>query len=170
MNEKNRSIRLMLLGAVCCFALVLIPISSYAQLHAIVAQLGGVAHGVEHGVQKGAQGVQKGVEGTYNKGKEVVTGEDQDQQKTEEQTEQQQTTPSENRMKGSQALPGTTSTQTDTETNQGQTDQNQTEQTTKSQTHEAGKKQMPRTAGELPLLVMTGLLSLAGARATRRMK
>ena len=155
MNDTKRSIRLLILAAACCFALVLIPLSSYAQLHTIVAQLGGVAHGVQHGVQKGAEGVQKGAEGTYNKGKEVITGEDQNQQ----QTEQQKATPSEeNRMKGS----------TETE-QQNQTEQNQTEQTTKSQTGEKGK-QMPRTAGELPLLVITGLLSLAGARATRRLK
>lgn len=143
MNDTKRSIRLLILAAACCFALVLIPVSSYAQLHTIVAQLGGVTHGVQHGVQKGAEGVQKGVEGTYNKGKEVITGEDQDQN-------QQQTTPSEeNRMK-------TNPTQSGTET--------------ETQTGETGQKQMPRTAGELPLLVMTGLLSLAGARATRRMK
>jgi hypothetical protein len=155
MNETKRSIRLLFLAAACCFALVLVPVSSYAQLHAIVAQLGGVTRGV----QKGAQGVQKGVEGTYNKGKEVVTG---DQDQNQQQTEQQQTTPSENRMKGSETQPGT---ETETQQNQNQTDQNQTDQTTKSR-----GKQMPRTAGELPLLVMTGLLSLAGARATRRMK
>ena len=143
MNDTKRSIRLLILAAACCFALVLIPVSSYAQQHAVVAQLGGVAHGVQQGVQKGAEGVQKGVEGTYNKGKEVITGEDQDQN-------QQQTTPSEeNRMK-------TNPTQSGTET--------------ETQTGETGQKQMPRTAGELPLLVMTGLLSLAGARATRRMK
>jgi hypothetical protein len=143
MNDTKRSIRLLILAAACCFALVLIPVSSYAQLHVIVAQLGGVEHGVQQGVQKGAEGVQKGVEGTYNKGKEVITGEDQDQN-------QQQTTPNEeNRMK-------TNPTQSGTET--------------ETQTGETGKKQMPRTAGELPLLVMTGLLSLAGARATRRMK
>jgi hypothetical protein len=141
MNDTKRSIRLLILAAACCFALVLIPVSSYA-----VAQLGGVAHGVQHGVQKGAEGVQKGVEGTYNKGKEAITGEDQDQN-------QQQATPSdENRMK---TQPGTESEQNEQ---------------TKSQTSETGQKQMPRTAGELPLLVMTGLLSLAGARATRRMK
>jgi len=143
MNDTKRSIRLLILAAACCFALVLIPVSSYAQQHAVVAQLGGVTHGVQQGVQKGAEGVQKGVEGTYNKGKEVITGEDQDQN-------QQQTTPSEeNRMK-------TNPTQSGTET--------------ETQTGETGQKQMPRTAGELPLLVMTGLLSLAGARATRRMK
>ena len=143
MNDTKRSIRLLILAAACCFALVLIPVSSYAQQHAVVAQLGGVTHGVQQGVQKGAEGVQKGVEGTYNKGKEVITREDQDQN-------QQQTTPSEeNRMK-------TNPTQSGTET--------------ETQTGETGQKQMPRTAGELPLLVMTGLLSLAGARATRRMK
>ena len=148
MNDTKRSIRLLILAAACCFALVLIPLSSYAQLHTIVAQLGGVAHGVQHGVQKGAEGVQKGVEGTYNKGKEVITGEDQDQ--NQQQNEQQKTTPSEeNRMK-------TNPTQSGTET--------------ETQTGETGQKQMPRTAGELPLLVITGLLSLAGARATRRMK
>jgi len=146
MNDTKRSIRLLILAAACCFALVLIPVSSYAQLHTIVAQLGGVAHGVQHGVQKGAEGVQKGAEGTYNKGKEVITGEDQNQQ----QTEQQKATPSEeNRMKTNPPQSGTE---------------------TETQTGETGQKQMPRTAGELPLLVMTGLLSLAGARATRRMK
>jgi flagellar biosynthesis component FlhA len=160
MNDTKRSIRLLILAAACCFALVLIPVSSYAQLHTIVAQLGGVAHGVQHGVQKGAEGVQKGAEGTYNKGKEVITGEDQNQQ----QTEQQKATPSEeNRMK-----PGT-ETEQQNQTEQNENYQNQTEQKTKSQTGETGK-QMPRTAGELPLLVMTGLLSLAGARATRRLK
>src|SRR5215831_20175854 len=127
MNDTKRSIRLLILAAACCFALVLIPLSSYAQLQTIVAQLCGVAHGVQHGVQKGAEGVQKGAEGTYNKGKEVITGEDQNQQ----QTEQQKATPSEeNRMKGSE-----------TETQQ-------------NQTGETGQKQMPRTAGELPLLVI----------------
>ena len=156
MNDTKRSIRLLILAAACCFALVLIPVSSYAQQHAVVAQLGGVTHGVQQGVQKGAEGVQKGVEGTYNKGKEVFTGDqDQNQQQTEQQqqNEQQQATPSEeNRMK----------TQPGTETQENQSDQNKTGET--------GQKHMPRTAGELPLLVMTGLLSLAGARATRRLK
>src|SRR5215471_3916851 len=130
MNDTKRSIRLLILAAACCFALVLIPASSYAQL-------GGVAHGVQQGVQTGAEEVQKGAEGTYNKGKEVITGEDQNQQQTEE----QKTTPSEeNRMKTTPAQSGT-----ETETEQNQTD-------------ETGQKQMPRTAGELPLLVITGLL------------
>jgi len=151
MNDTKRSIRLLVLAAACCFALVLIPVSSYA-----AAQLGGVTHGVQQGVQKGAEGVKKGAEGTYNKGKEVFTGDqDQNQQQTEQQqqNEQQQATPSEeNRMK----------TQPGTETQENQSDQNKTGET--------GQKHMPRTAGELPLLVMTGLLSLAGARVTRRLK
>ena len=153
MNDTKRSIRLLLfLAAACCFALVLIPVSSYAQL-------GGVAHGVQHGVQKGAEGVQKGAEGTYNKGKEAITGEN-NQDQNQQQTEEQKATPSEeNRMKSTPTQPGT-------ETEQ----QNETDQNTKSQTGETGQKHMPRTAGELPLLVMTGLLSLAGARATRRLK
>src|SRR5215475_12515331 len=103
MNDMKRSIRLLFLAAACCFALVIMPVSSYAQQHAIVAQLGGVTHGVQQGVQKGAEGVQKGAEGTYNKGKEIFTGDqDQNQQQTEQQqqNEQQQATPSEeNRMK-----------------------------------------------------------------------
>jgi uncharacterized phage infection (PIP) family protein YhgE len=161
MNDTKRSIRLLILAAACCFALVLIPVSSYAQLHAIVAQLGGVAHGVQQGVQKGAQGVQKGAEGTYNKGKDVITGEN-NQDQNQQQTEQQQATPDENRMK---TQPGT-----ETKTQRNQADQYQTDQTNKSETGETGQKHMPRTAGELPLLVMTGLLSLAGARATRKLK
>jgi hypothetical protein len=161
MNDTKRSIRLLILAAACCFALVLIPVSSYAQQHAIVAQLGGVAHGVQQGVQKGAEGVQKGAEGTYNKGKEAITGEN-NQDQNQQQTEEQKATPSEeNRMKPTQ--PGTETEQ------QNQADQNETEQN-KSQTGETGQKHRPRTAGELPLLVMTGLLSLAGARATRRLK
>ncbi len=163
MNDTKRSIRLLILAAACCFALVLIPVSSYAQLHTIVAQLGGVAHGVQQGVQKGAEGVQKGAEGTYNKGKEVITGEN-NQDQNQQQTEEQKATPSEeNRMK-----PGT-ETEQQNQTDQNQNYQNETEQN-KAQTGETGQKHMPRTAGELPLLVMTGLLSLAGARATRRLK
>ena len=163
MNDTKRSIRLLLfLAAACCFALVLIPVSSYAQL-------GGVAHGVQHGVQKGAEGVQKGAEGTYNKGKEVITGEN-NQDQNQQQTEEQKATPSEkNRMKSTPTQPGT-ETEQQNQADQNQNYQNETEQNTKSQTGETGQKHMPRTAGELPLLVMTGLLSLAGARATRRLK
>jgi hypothetical protein len=140
-----------LLAALCCFALVLmIPVPSSAQL-------GGVAKGVQHGVQQGAEKTKEGAEAVGHETKKVITGEDnsQTEQTTTQQNEQntttqQQPTTDQNttRMKPSETTPETGSTETE------------------QKTERTGQKQMPRTAGELPLLALAGSLSLAFAGVT----
>jgi len=133
-----------------CLVLVLAPLPARAQL-------GGVVEGTKHGIQKGAHGVQKGVETGAEKtkegvvaGKNAVTG--------------QNNTPSENRMKPSQTQPGTTSTETTTRSTQSES----------TETGQTGQqRQMPKTAGELPLLALAGWSALSAAgvlRIARRKK
>ena len=139
----------MLLAALCCFALVLmIPVPSSAQL-------GGVVKGVEHGVQKGAEKTKEGAEAVGQGTKKVITGKDNSQNK-------EQTTTTEQQQNTTRMKPGTTRSETgstETETEQKSTTQTETERT--------GKKNMPKTAGELPLLALAGCLSLAIAGASR---
>ncbi len=144
-------LKLKLLLAACCFTLVLIPMSAGAQA-------GGIVQGTKKGVQKGAETVEKGAEGAAQKTKEgaeavgqgvkkTVTGEDENS--------------SQNRMKTTETQPGT-ETQPSTgskETKPGET--------TETKPGEEGKKNLPKTAGELPLLALAGCLALACAGATR---
>jgi hypothetical protein len=141
-----------------CLVLVLAPLPARAQL-------GGVVEGTKHGIQKGAHGVQKGVETGAEKtkegvvaGKNAVTGQDN--------------TPSENRMKPSQTQPGTTY-----QTQPGTTSTETTTRSTQSESTETGQtgqqRQMPKTAGELPLLALAGWSALSAAgvlRIARRKK
>ena len=60
MIDGNVKLRL-LIAAVCCFVLVLLPMSSSAQ---------GIVKGTKHGIQKGAGAVEKGAEGAAEKTKE----------------------------------------------------------------------------------------------------
>ena len=103
---------------------------------------GGIVKGAKEGVQKGAQETEKGAKGAYGKTKE---GAEAVGHGTKKAFTGDQNTPSENRMKSTEGQNESTTTQTE-------------------------EKQMPRTAGELPMLFLTGILSLAGARATRRLK
>jgi hypothetical protein len=132
-----------LVGAAFGLIMLLIPISSQAQD-------GGILHGAKKGVQQGADTVQKGVEGAANKTKEgaeavgrgtkkVITGEDNNPDKT--------------RMKSTESQ------------SQSQTESTQTE-STRTQSKETGKRNLPKTAGELPLLGLVGCLALAGAVAS----
>jgi hypothetical protein len=137
----------MLLAALCCFALVLmIPVPSSAQL-------GGAVKDVGHGIQKGAEKTKEGAEDVGQGAKRVITGDDNDQNKDQNTTttEQQNTTTGQ-RMKPSETTPETGSTETE---------QNKT-----TQTEGTGKKHMPKTAGELPLLALAGSLSLLFAGVT----
>jgi len=107
------------------------------------AQLGGV-------IQKGAEGVQKGVETGVEKTKEgaeatknAITGEDQNQNRMKPQESQQNPSATESQPSES------------------------------GQKTETGQKNMPRTAGELPLLALAGCLALSAAglsRVIRRQK
>ena len=128
------------IGVAFGFALLLVPISLGAQ---------GILHGAKKGIQQGAGAVQQGVEGAANKTKEgaqavgrgtkkVITGEDDNQDKA--------------RMKSSESQSQTESTQTES---------------TQTQSKETGKRNLPKTAGELPLLGLAGCLALAGAATTK---
>jgi hypothetical protein len=138
MIQRNLKLKV-LFAAVCCFALVLIPLSAGAQ--------GSLWHGAKKGVQKGASEVQKGAESVGQETKKAITGDDNDQTKTQSQDQ------NDARMKS------TTGTQTETSTT--------TEETERGQTQQTEGKSMPRTAGELPLLALIGCLALAGAGASR---
>jgi hypothetical protein len=133
------------IGAAFGFAMLLIPISSQAQD-------GGILHGAKKGIQQGADTVQQGVEGAANKTKEgaeavgretkkAITGEDNN--------------PDNARMKSTESQSRTGSTQTESTQNES----------TQSQSKDTGKKNLPKTAGELPLVGLGGCLALFGAAA-----
>jgi hypothetical protein len=122
-------------------AMLLIPIS-------LQAQVGGIVHGAKKGVQQGAHTVERGVEGAANKTKEgaeavgrgtknVITGENNN--------------PDKKRMKSTESQSQTESTET---------------KPTQTESKETGKRNLPKTAGELPLLGLAGCLALAGAVAS----
>jgi LPXTG-motif cell wall-anchored protein len=134
------------IGLAFGLAMLLIPISSGAQD-------GGILGGAKRGVQQGAGTVQKGVEEGAKKTKEgaesvghetkkVITGEDDNQDTSH--------------MKGTESQPQTESTQT----------RSRRTESTQNQSEETGKKNLPKTAGELPLLGLAGCLALAGAAAS----
>jgi hypothetical protein len=139
------------IGLVFGFVMLLIPISSGAQT-------GGILGGAKKGVQQGAGAVQKGVEEGANKTKEgaeavghetkkVITGKDNTQDNS--------------RMKSTESQPQTESTQTEsTQKRSTQTESTQTQQKA------TGKTNLPKTAGELPVLALAGCLALAGAVAS----
>jgi hypothetical protein len=105
------------------------------------AQTGGILGGVKKGVQQGAEKTKEGAEAVGRGTKKVVTGEDNN--------------PDNQRMKSSESQSQTESTRT------GST---QTE-STQTQQRGTGKTNLPKTAGELPLLALAGCLALAGAAA-----
>lgn len=139
-------IKLTALALVSCFAVLLLPILASAQL-------GGVVKGTKEGVQKGTQEIQKGAEGAVDKTREgaeavgqgtkkVITGED--------------SSTSEQRMKPQESQSSTSTSSTTTETESSRT----------GESTKTGQKQMPRTAGELPLLALAGCFSLSAAGVT----
>jgi hypothetical protein len=99
---------------------------------------------VKQGIQKGGQEVQKGVETGAEKTKEGVEAVGEAGKKA---ITGEENNPSEQRMK-----PGET---------QATTGSTETEGT------EKGKKKMPKTAGELPLLALAGWSALSAAGALR---
>ena len=134
-----------LLAFACGLVLILAPLSVSAQTPGGVIKKG--AQGVQKGVEGAAKGTEEGAEAVGKGVKKAVTGED--------------TTRSEGRMKGTQGTetrPSTTPSQTapsDTTSKSTGTERTTTE------------KRLPRTAGELPLLALTGALALAAAGVSR---
>jgi chromatin remodeling complex protein RSC6 len=148
-----------LLAALCCFALVLmIPVPSSAQL-------GGAVKDVGHGIQKGAEKTKEGAEDVGHGAKRVITGDDNDQNKQQTTTTQQNTTTEQQNTTADQ---NKTTGQNTTRMKPSETpESSSTEQSTTTQTTEkTGRKHMPKTAGELPLLALAGCISLAFAGVT----
>jgi hypothetical protein len=141
-----------LLAVVCCSVLVLLPFSSaWAQ--------NDLLEGTKEGIQKGAEGAKKGAETVGEKTKEgaeavgegakdLFTDDDQDTDKDETTTD---------RMKPGETKPGTT--KSDTEAQSGQTES--------SASSSAEERELPRTAGELPLLAIVGAMALISAGTLR---
>jgi hypothetical protein len=133
--------------ALACLALVaFVPLSVGAQ-NVIEKGAQGVKKGVETGAEKtkeGAEAVGKGVKDTFSS--------DESRQKTETQTQ----TPTEPRQKP--AAPTTSESKT-----KSTTSEQKTEATKSTAGTEKGGKQMPATAGELPLLLLAGGMALAAA-------
>ena len=130
---------------VVCFALVLFPMSIGAQTP------GDLLHGTKKGVEKGAGEVQKGAEGAAHetkKGAEAV---------------------------GKGVKKGVTGEDENTNIDRSKGTQTYSESGQPTGVHHehTGKKHLPKTAGELPLLALLGALSLIGAavsRTTRRVR
>ena len=135
-----------LLAVTCCLFIVLVPlsISSNAQN---VLQKG--AQGVQKGVETGAEKTKEGAEATGHAIKKGVTGEDTSTS-TERMKSEQQTTPGTEQ----QTTPGTR-TQTTRESKRSTT------------TTEKNEGNLPKTAGELPLLALVGALALGAAGVSR---
>jgi len=149
MLEKKLTV--IVVAFACCFALLVVPALASAQI-------GGVVNGAKHGIQKGATEAQKGVEGAVDKTKEgaeavgrgtkkAITGED-DNSGDNRMKPQESNPQSDNRMKSGQSQADQSSTQTES-------------------TGETQQKNLPKTAGELPLLALAGYLSLLGAGVSR---
>ena len=144
-----------LFAFLCSFVLALLPVSS-----AIGQDILG---GAKKGIQKGAEGVKKGTETVVDKTKEgatavgkgakdLVTDDDKDKSKS--------TDTYQYRMK-----PGETQTQTQTPTGTVGSSGTTSKRPTHTGTTRTGH--LPKTAGELPLLALVGLLAIASASALR---
>ena len=118
-----------------CLFLLLAPLTAKAQL-------GGAVQGTKHGIQKGGQEVQKGAEKGVEKTKEGAQAVGQAGKKA---ITGEENNPSKKRMKPGQTQTTTGSTQTEGAN--------------------TGQKKMPKTAGELPLLALTGWSALSAAGA-----
>ncbi|HYR43496.1 MAG TPA: hypothetical protein VER98_10765 [Terriglobia bacterium] len=129
-----------------CLILLLVPLLVCAQTPGGIIKKG--AQGVEKGVVTGAEKTKEGAEAVGKGTKNVITGKD--------------TNTGENRMKSTE--PGTesgTSTAPSETTSEATTSE-----ATDTERAKAGKK-LPATAGELPLLGLTGVLALAGFGASK---
>lgn len=138
-----------LIAFACCFALVLIPLSAGAQN---ILQKG--AQGVQKGVETGAEKTKEGAQAVGHGVKKAVTGDDTTTTTTtREKTSQQPTT--------SPSTSTTTGAKSTTTTEKSTTSQSKSGSTEK--THAGKSGNLPRTAGELPLLALIGSLALAAS-------
>jgi hypothetical protein len=136
-----------LLAVTCCLFIVLVPLSVSSNAQNVL-QKG--AQGVQKGVETGAEKTKEGAEATGHAIKKGVTGEDTSTS-TERMKSEQQTTPGTEQ----QTTPGTR-TQTTRESKRSTTT-----------TGEQKEGNLPKTAGELPLLALVGALALGAAGVSR---
>jgi hypothetical protein len=141
-----------LLVLACCFALVLIPLSAGAQ-----NPLEKGAHGVKKGVETGAEKTKEGAEAVGHGVKKAVTGDDTSRDKS---TEGEYTT-----QQPSKPATHPTKSTTGTMPATGEPTTGATTGTAKHGAAHAAKggKELPSTAGELPLLALIGSLALAAS-------
>src|SRR4030095_3855113 len=160
LRSNSMNVRLthkILLAVACSLVLALLPVSS---------ALGqDIWDATKKGVHKGAEGVKKGTETVVDKTKEgakavgkgakdLVTDDDKDKNKN--------TDTYQYRMK-----PGQTQTQTQTRTGTAGSSETTSSSYTRTGTSKTGEHNLPKTAGELPLLALGGALALVGAGALR---
>ena len=138
---------------VCCLAIIFLPLSAGAQG---ILEKG--AEGVKKGVETGAEKTKEGAEAVGHETKKVITGDDTSTSRIKS-TESQSTEPSQS------TTPSGTSTRSQSTTSSRSTTTESS--TSKGTEHRAGGKKLPKTAGELPLLALIGVLSLAAAGTSK---
>jgi hypothetical protein len=137
-----------LLAVTCCLFIVLVPLSVTSNAQNVL-QKG--AQGVQKGVETGAEKTKEGAEATGHAIKKGVTGEDTSTS-TERMKSEQQTTPT------------TEQERTTTPSTRTQTTRESKRSTTTTEKNEGN---LPKTAGELPLLALVGALALGAAGVSR---
>jgi cobalamin biosynthesis Mg chelatase CobN len=140
-----------LLAVTCCLFIVLVPLSVTASAQNVL-QKG--AQGVQKGVETGVDKTKEGTQATGHAIKKGVTGEDTSTSTERMKSTEQQTTPGTEQQT-------TPSTQRQTTTRESQRSSTTTTEEKKN------KEQLPKTAGELPLLGLIGALALGAAGASR---
>jgi len=141
----TRRTREFLLVLACCFALGLVPLSAAAQDN--ILKKG--AHGVKKGVETGAEKTKEGAEAVGHGVKKAVTGEDTNTERTYTTQEPSKPTTAPSTTAPSKSTTGTMPAKGTT---------------SGTEKHPAkGTKELPSTAGELPLLALIGSLALAAS-------
>jgi hypothetical protein len=136
---------------VCSLAIIFLPLSAGAQ-----GILKKGAEGVQKGVETGAEKTKEGAEAVGHGVKKAVTGEDTTKPSTE---------PSQSTMPSQSTAPSTRSKPTPSQSTTGEPGSS-----ARSSEQKAAGKKLPATAGELPLLALIGVLSLAAAGTSRLMR
>jgi hypothetical protein len=122
--------------------------------------------GTKEGIQKGAEGAKEGAEAVGEGAKDLVTDDDPDTDKDEtitDRTKPAETQPG--KMSDTEAQSGTSSTGAAT-SGRSSSDSSTTE-TESSASSSTEERELPRTAGELPLLAIAGVMALISAGTLR---
>jgi len=141
-----------LLAMACCFALVLVPASN---------------SGAQDLIKKGVQGVKKGTETVVDKTKEgakAVGRGAKDLVTDSDKSDREKMTPSQTQSTN----PSTGTYSTSKSSSRTMPSNSATSGTKKGMS--TAHRRLPRTAGELPLLALMGVLSLAAAGTLRMLR